>query len=425
MQCARSLRRCKPTHELHGGLPTSARGAHELNPELRVILQPSVMTNPARNDTEASTSAPTSADVKARPKKSTPPRVSFYPLPDYAANRQTHPGARDNESMVTLPQTGDYLERFKDIATPGFYFAEYRSGGKIVNGEVIEIPATVRLIEDDEDDDEDSIDIEEIKRAAIDGARQAVSEVLAERDAREASTSKAKESSASFLEQLRALKELQAEVTPSPALVMQAAPATNDGDMFDKVLTMFDRVTDMRERLAPEPLENPNSSTIEKILSAIPLVIQNAPVLAPLLGLATQPSPPRAAAKQPQPARTPPPPAEPKAQSTPEVSEPGDDAPEDPLRRVLTDAAVDLKNDADVRLAAKDLVRFLEDSPQYRGVIDQALNATDAQLVNVLQQFVDEPLAELPHAERFAVDLRAEVERRLAASVDLQRVVDE
>jgi hypothetical protein len=74
-----------------------------------------------------------------RPEKPKPSRAYFYPLHNYANDRRYDPRSRDNDSAVMLPFSDGYLERFEQVALPGWYYVELRAGNQILEGSVHEV----------------------------------------------------------------------------------------------------------------------------------------------------------------------------------------------------------------------------------------------------------------------------------------------
>jgi hypothetical protein len=76
------------------------------------------------------------------------PRLYFYSLPNYHADRRFDPRAR-GELECVLPYSDDYETKLKKIAAPGWYAVEERQGSKISNSWAVEIRPDVRTIAPD------------------------------------------------------------------------------------------------------------------------------------------------------------------------------------------------------------------------------------------------------------------------------------
>ncbi|MGH9971995.1 MAG: hypothetical protein ACREBG_29975 [Pyrinomonadaceae bacterium] len=84
---------------------------------------------------------------EVRAEKAKPTRAYFYPLPNYASDRRYDPRSRDNENAVMLPYTDGYLERFEQMALPGWYYVELRAGNQMLGGDVHEVEPGGRSVE--------------------------------------------------------------------------------------------------------------------------------------------------------------------------------------------------------------------------------------------------------------------------------------
>ncbi len=83
---------------------------------------------------------PTAFSLEAvKPEKPKPTRAYFYPLHNYANDRRYDPRSRDNDSAVMLPYSDGYVERFEQMALPGWYYVELRAGNQILEGSVHEV----------------------------------------------------------------------------------------------------------------------------------------------------------------------------------------------------------------------------------------------------------------------------------------------
>jgi hypothetical protein len=104
----------------------------------------------SNNDSERlplSVGAEVGAVGSVRPETANP-RLYFYSLPNYHADRRFDPRAR-GELECVLPYLDDYETKLKKIAAPGWYAVEERQGSKISNSWAVEIRPDVRTIAPD------------------------------------------------------------------------------------------------------------------------------------------------------------------------------------------------------------------------------------------------------------------------------------
>jgi len=249
-------------------------------------------------------------DPQISPSKPKPTRVYFYPLPNYSQDRRHDPRSRDNENSTMLPYANGYLERFESTAEVGFYFVELRAGREILGGDVHEVKPKGHALEKRQpgrqgetqaapvaDDRPTSAQSINATTEAIHAAKELLREVAPQspalgaqvtredvqaiiRDAVRdvvAQTQLAKvEQPPDQLAMLDRVLELQKKLAPP-------APPAQKGDEFDRVISLFERVSELQSKITPARSVDDEESGLGKAAAFLDVLGKNAAHFAPLI----------------------------------------------------------------------------------------------------------------------------------------------
>lgn len=257
-----------------------------------------------------------------RPEKPKPTRAYFYPLPHYAQDRRHDPRSRDGANMIALPYSDGFLERFERTAMPGFYFVELRAGKQILGGDVHEVKPSGRIAEAAQKERHQHATVPAQAGQAEGAPAQAVNSVADTVRAVKDLTKElsppvtqaapftaadieriAGEAAARAVEQYKATQPAQPTAAPvDPFTVLERAmklqgdiqkqvvastpaPAqpAQQGDEFERVMSLFDRVEQLRERIEPPRSVDDEPSMLGKAVALMDSLGRNASSLAPLL----------------------------------------------------------------------------------------------------------------------------------------------
>lgn len=222
--------------------------------------------------------------AELRPVKVEQERLYFYPLPRYHEDGRFDPRAR-GEMAAVLPHTDDYEMQFKKISAPGWYAVELRRGSKIADSRVLEIRPDVRTIIPDPPQST-PVAVPQPQGMTAEDVALILDKALARQQ----------ESYDQALETIREEMQLRVEARTDPRpltpteqlretikLVKELQPPaqtpTEAQDPFDNFMRMFDRITEMSERVNPtagDPAAvnvNRAMNLIDKGLSMVPVAI--------------------------------------------------------------------------------------------------------------------------------------------------------
>ncbi len=228
----------------------------------------------------------------------------IYRLPNYAADRRS-----DLRAVREKVGSIDDLERFDELFRvhankPGFYLQEFRLGGQVADTRVIEVKAKVEVLK--EATAATTQTQHEAPAQAVNSVADTVREVKGLMKEFAAPTAQAapltRDEVQSMIKQIvEQLKPVQAAapvVDPFDVIeramkvqreIQQQAIASNpapvqpqQGDEFDRVMSLFDRVTELRERLEPTA-SLADESAFGKVVGLIDTVGRNAPKIVPMI----------------------------------------------------------------------------------------------------------------------------------------------
>ncbi|MGB8511132.1 MAG: hypothetical protein WCD76_22365 [Pyrinomonadaceae bacterium] len=202
-------------------------------------------------------------------------RLYFYPLPRYHEDNRFDPRAR-GEMAAVLPNSDDYETKFKKISTPGWYAVELRRGSKIADSWALEIRPDVRRIAPDampspvvasapQSPGLGAEDIAVIVDRALARQQESFNQVLgAIREEMQTTTEdRTPPRQLTQTEQLRETIKLVKELQPAATSSSQETP-----DPFDNFMRMFDRITEMSERVNPAG-NDPTAQNVHRAMNLI------------------------------------------------------------------------------------------------------------------------------------------------------------
>jgi len=248
------------------------------------------------------------------PEKPTPTTVFFYPLPTYEQDRRHDARSRDTINKQQFPYKSGFLERFEQTADPGWYFVEFRAVNQIVGGEPYEVKATGRAVIQSQGNRQlqqlaqagqaatqtetpanavnsvtDAVRaVKDLQKELTPAAPVAapvtaadIERIADERAARAVEQYKATQLAAPVaapldpLKMVREVAALQRELAP-PAQTAAATP-----DAAESFLSQFEKFTEISERINPiRERDNAERGWFDKVLGTVEGLAKSAPALA-------------------------------------------------------------------------------------------------------------------------------------------------
>jgi hypothetical protein len=399
--------------------------------------------------------------LEVRPEQPQPTKVNFLPLPNYAVDRRSDVRARDYDNAIQLPYTDGYLEKFKRIASPGFYLIELRAGNKIVGDEgVLEMPPTMHGAEPapaaiqapapaTQSAPSSNPAAREVNAAAETAeafhrlagvltpkgqpAPQLTEEKIGEIVAREMSKHAPQQSAPaqpdpfSFIERaIKLQKEMQPPQQPAPA-------ATSPADTMEQTASLLETMLGISERFAPpQPSGDGWLNGIANILNALgvkdiakPLgQIATAALLSRGIQMpnAAAPQMPQFAQMQPQPVEQFTPSTQPQPVAEIGPAPVGESTDEEnsgngeklTFESLLSNFALDILENKPPKECINETVTFVSENPEYLITVQQILELPNGNILTLLTQTTGKNLSVISNADKFVDQLKKGVRARLA-----------